>query len=54
MPVLTPIPGGFMHGKIVRIQGALSPAAQRYFTLFQCLKITSHCLGLVLHFSVIF
>ncbi len=30
MPVLTPIPGGFLHGRIIRIQGALSPSAQRY------------------------
>lgn len=44
MPVLTPIPGGFMHGKIIRIQGAVSHSAQRYVYLIPCqlLQVEQH------------
>lgn len=51
MPLLAPIPGGFMHGKIIRIQGSLSPNAQRFAVNLQCGPNTNPRDDLALHLN---
>lgn len=52
MPLLTPIPGGFLHGKVIRIQGAVSHSAQRFAINLQCGPNTNPRDDLALHFNV--
>lgn len=51
MPLLTPIPGGFLHGKVVRIQAALSHSAQRFAINLQCGPNTNPRDDLALHIN---
>lgn len=52
MPLLTPIPGGFTYGKIIRVKGMLSPMPQRFAINLQCGPNTQPRDDMALHFNV--
>jgi len=51
LPLLTPIPGGFLHGKIIRINGSVGHSAHRFAINLQCGPLMNPMDDLALHFN---